>query len=76
MPYEIEKLGAEHFLLKMNNQIAFDHLVSRVKDDFGYSFTQGLRLHKPTTENGQYLIEFSGVTKENLLSHLAMVTFP
>ncbi|MDO7412015.1 hypothetical protein Q5X48_09335 [Acinetobacter baumannii] len=76
MPYQIEQLDEEHFRLIMRDKIAFDHLVSRVKADFGYSFNRGLKLHEPTPENGQFLIEFSGVDNESLLRHLEVVTFP
>ncbi|HCW3745703.1 TPA: hypothetical protein OXK62_000150 [Acinetobacter baumannii] len=76
MPYQIERLGEKHFRLTMRDKIAFDHLVSRVNDDFGFSFTQGLELHEPTTENERFLIEFSDVDQGSLLRHLAVVTFP
>ncbi|MCZ3343701.1 hypothetical protein ACJOXN_12275 [Acinetobacter baumannii] len=76
MPYQIEQLGEEHFRLTMRDKIAFDHLVSRVKADFGYSFNKELKLQEPIAGSGQFLIEFSGVDNESLSRHLDMVTFP
>ncbi|MFP5085800.1 hypothetical protein [Acinetobacter pittii] len=76
MPYQIEQLGKEHFRLTMRDKVAFDHLVGRLNDVFGFSFTQELKLHEPTTENGRFLIEFSDVDQKSLLRHLAVITFP
>lgn len=76
MPYQLEKLGEKHFRLIMRDKIAFDYLVSRLNDVFGFSFTQGVKLHEPTTENGHFLIEFFDVDQDSLLRHLTVIPFP
>ena len=66
----ITNLVHEKFLLKMEDRRSFDILVNTIKANFGYSFNQGLQLNEDRLE-----IVIAGVSKENLLRHLAVVEF-
>lgn len=66
----ITDLGAEKFLLKMEDKKSFDILVETIKGSFGYSFNHGLQLNADILE-----IVIAGVSGENLKRHLEVVLF-
>lgn len=66
----ITKLADEKFLLKMKDRRSFKILVDMIEANWGYSFNKNLKLNENSLE-----ITIADVSEENLMRHLAVVSF-